>query len=289
MEPMTCSPPSSPASPGIYPNFLPNFLMGGDTQPSPPNPSTSPGRPRGSGTFNKMPSSVMESRGIRPKLFDQPMTSPMSPKIFSPLSEKQGPPKTGLFDSLEQEKKPSSPIMSSTVAHLNESVDFNESVSRIHEDSLNYSRNTSFANLMNRTNSNATRIDTNWVTVYGFPPSCLTQVLSHLANCGPIIEKKVTPQGNWVHVKFSAPNEVSRALALNGKMINSNIMIGVKLHYVSGEEGNENAVFTSPIRARNLRHSFVSPQNSNSVVTSQTLPQKSTGVLTKAMEYVFGW
>ncbi|KAJ8964797.1 hypothetical protein NQ314_004604 [Rhamnusium bicolor] len=253
------SAPSSPASPGINPNFLPGFLMGGETQPNTPNPNTSPGRNRTSGSFSKMGLSTTEPR------------------------------------SLQQKKKPTSPIMSSTVAHFNDSVGFNESVSRIHnEDSLNYSRSAlglseTFNRANNISSSRIERIDSHWVTVFGFPPSALTLVLSHLANCGPIADKKIPPQGNWVHIKFNNLSEVSRALSLNGKLINNSIMIGVQPHYNKENKENDNTIYTSPIRARSLRHSFVSPQSPNTVVPPQTVPQKSTGIVTKAMEYVFGW
>lgn len=292
MEPMTLgSAPSSPASPGVNPNFLPGFLMGGDVQPSTPNPSTSPGRNRNSGNFGKP--RLAEGTTLRQKLFNQSLgesPAPISP--FSPVPEKPGPPKMGLFDTLEQKKKPTSPLLSSTLAQINESVAFNESISRINEDSLNHTRNVQFNETINRANSfnmSSNRIDSHWVTVFGFPPSALTLVLSQLANCGPIAEKRIPPQGNWLHVKFNNLSEVARALSLNGKLITHNIMIGVSLYYDKDNKENDSTVFTSPIRARSLRHSFVSPQSPNSVIPPQALPQKSTGLVTKAMEYVFGW
>ncbi|CAH0557460.1 unnamed protein product [Brassicogethes aeneus] len=290
MEPMTLgSAPSSPASPGINPNFLPGFLMG-DTQPSTPNPSTSPGRNRNSGNF-KMGMAVTEPRSLRQKLFNQSLTeSPASMSPFSAVSEKAGPPKQGLFDTLEQNRKPTSPIMSSTAVHYADSPIFNESVSRINEESFNYSRNMSN---MDRTvnTSRVEKIDSNWITVFGFPPSALTLVLSQFSNCGPIADKKIPSQGNWIHIKYNNLNEVSRALSLNGRFLNNNIMIGVQLHnFRENKENNDCSTgYTSPIRARSLRHSFISPHHSNTVIAPQTVPQKSTGLVTKAMEYVFGW
>ncbi|CAH1117832.1 unnamed protein product [Phaedon cochleariae] len=294
MEPMTLgSAPSSPASPGINPNFLPGFLMGGDSQPQTPNPSTSPGRNRNSGNFPKVGLSATEPRSLRQKLFNQSLVdTPTALSPFSMMPEKAGPPKTGLFDTFEQKKK-SSPIMSSTVAHMNESVGFNESISRINDDSVNHSLmvnlSDTFSRPSNMNNSLGNKIDTHWVTVFGFPPSALTLVLSQLANCGPIADKKVPPQGNWVHIKFNNLSEVSRALSLNCKLINNNIMVGVTLYYHKENKENDNAMYSSPMRARSLRHSFISPSNQNSVLSPQTLPQKSTGIVTKAMEYVFGW
>lgn len=273
------SAPSSPSSPGINPNFLPGFLIG-DIPPQTPNPSASPGRNKTPSSF-KSNSNINEPKTLRQKLFNQSLTAtPASPAPFIPVNEKVGPPKTSLFDTIDAPSK-KTPILSSTVAHFNDSTVFNESISRIHpEESLNVSRNFSSSRLE--------KIDTHWVTVFGFPPSVLNIVLSQLSNCGVIIDKRVPSQGNWVHVKFNNLSEVARALSLNGKCLNNSVMIGVQLHY--DRENKENStMFTSPARARSLRHSFVSPQVSNSVISPQNVPQKSTGIVTKAMEYVFGW
>lgn len=282
MEPMTLgSAPSSPSSPGINPNFLPGFLIG-DIPPTTPNPSISPGRNRTPGSF-KSGSNLNEPRSLRQKLFNQSIAeSPTTSLPFVPVNEKTGPPKTGLFDTIDAAKKTTSPILSSTVANFNEpSALFNESISRIHpEESINISRNFN--------SSRIEKIDSHWVTVFGFPPSVLNLVLSQLSNCGVIVDKRIPPQGNWIHVKFNNFNEVARALAFNGKCINNNIMIGIQLHY-NKENKENNSILTSPIRARSLRHSFVSPHASNTVLTSPNVPQKSTGIVSKAMEYVFGW
>ncbi|CAH1101092.1 unnamed protein product [Psylliodes chrysocephalus] len=293
MEPMTLgSAPSSPASPGINPNFLPGFLMGGENQPMSPNPSISPGRNRSSGNFNKGASNSTEPRSLRQKLFNQSIAEgPATISAYSVIPEKVGPPNMSLFDTLDHKKKCSSP-MSSTVAHGNDSMGFNESISRINEEGTQYRMN-SFNETINRTPTMAPcvsdRVDSHWVTVFGFPPSALTLILSQLANCGPIADKKVPPQGNWVHVKFNNLSEVSRALSLNCKLISNTVMIGVTLFYNKENKENDSSIFTSPGRVRSLRHSFISPSAQNSVISPQVLPQKSTGIVTKAMEYVFGW
>ncbi|XP_057660559.1 nucleoporin Nup35 [Diorhabda carinulata] len=293
MEPMTLgSAPSSPASPGVSRNFLPNFLMGGDPQINSPNPSISPGRNKTPGNYARVSTNAIDSNNLRQKLFNHTInesSSPLSP--YSMVPEKAGPPKLGLFDSLEQKKK-GSPVMSSTVGNVNDSIPFNDSILGITEENSNL-RMMSYNESMSRTpniNSHISdRIDSHWVTVFGFPPSALTLILSQLANCGPIADKKVPPQGNWVHIKFNHLSEVAKALSLNCKLITNNIMIGVTPYHDKENKENESSIYTSPLRARSLRHSFISPSSQNSVVSPQTLPQKSTGIVTKAMEYVFGW
>jgi len=280
MEPMTLgSVPSSPTSPGINPNFLPGFLIG-DIPPT-PNPNVSPGRNRIPGSF-KSGLNINESRTLRQKLFNQSLAeSPSSPLPFVPGNEKAGPPKTGLFDTFDAAKKTTSPILSSTISNFNEPATFNESISRIHpEETFNASRSFNMSRIE--------KIDSHWVTVFGFPPSVLNLVISQLSNCGVIVDKRIPSQGNWVHIKFNNFSEIARALSFNGKCINNNIMIGVQLHY-NKENKENNSMITSPTRARSLRHSFISPHSSNNVLPSQNVPQKSTGIVTKAMEYVFGW
>jgi nuclear pore complex protein Nup53 len=277
MEPMTLgSPPSSPSSPNLNPNFLPAFLMGDTTQPQTPNPNTSPGRNR---TPARKPgsSSTPDVRALHPKLFNQTLDSPK--QAFTP--HKPGPPSQGLFDMIEQKRKPTSPIMQSTAYGDSPGV-FGRS--RLNEESFNCSRNINESVNLSRMD----KIDTHWVTVFGFPPSALSLVLAQLSNCGVIVEKKVPTQGNWLHVKFNNLSDVPRALALNGRCISNCIMIGVSLHYNKENKENDN-VFASPIRARSLRQSFISPHNNSSVLPPQNVPQKSTGLVSKAIEYVFGW
>lgn len=255
----------------------------GESQPSTPAPNVSPGRNRSS-TSLKMGLNSAEPKNLRQKLFNQSDLSYQSP--YTNRSEKQGPPRQGLFDTIES-KKLGSPLLHSTGQNFGNS--FNDSVSRIN-DSLNYSQtiNDSFRSTANsRSDGN----ETLWVTVFGFPPSALTLVLAHFSNCGTIVEKKCPTQGNWVHLKFNSFNEVSRALAFNGKLVTNGVMVGVVPY--SNKQGNkenlENSVFSPAPRARSLRRSVVTLPNSNQITSPQNVPQRSTGLVTKAMEYVFGW
>lgn len=273
MEPMALG--SAPSSPSAGTSFLPGFLMG-DPQPA-PLMATSPGRNRNnSGNFGKAVISTPEPKGLRQKLFNQSIQeSPNIQSPFVPLSEKSGPPKQGLFDTLGNTKK--TPIVNSTTNHGYQPI-FNESISKIGDDSFNATFGANENSVRFQTPSRIDRIDSNWVTVFGFPPSAMSIILSQLSSCGTILEKILPVQGNWVHLKFSNPNEVSRALTLNGRCITSNIMIGVTiyLHKENKENINSSAI-TSPVHARSLRQSFTSPHNmNNTVVTSYNVPQKST-------------
>lgn len=284
MEPMTLgSAPSSPSSPGANPNFLPAYLMG-ESQPSTPVPSVSPGRNKSSGSL-KIGLNSTEPRNLRQKLFNQSDASYQSP--YTNNVEKRGPPRQGLFDTIES-KKLGSPLLHSTGQNF-ANTSYNDSISKIN-DSFNYSQtvNDSFRSISDvKGNGN----ETLWVTVFGFPPSTLSLVLAHFSNCGTIVDKKCPTQGNWVHLKFSSFNEVSRALAFNGKLVTNGIMVGVVPYNnkQTNKENLENSIYSPIPRARSLRRSIVTLPNPNQITSPQNVPQKSTGLVTKAMEYVFGW
>ncbi|KRT82545.1 hypothetical protein AMK59_3466, partial [Oryctes borbonicus] len=297
MEPMALgSPPSSPTSPGVTPNFLPSFLMG-DSQPTTPNTNISPGRSKTNAKVSF--STPTDARNLRQLLFNQSLNDshPLQ-STYNLQAERSGPPKQGLFDSIEN--KNVKPLVNSTMQSPIEDpgLSFNESFSRIGNESIRYHQ--AVSNLNNSINQSivasnpqvtrSERGDTFWVTVFGFPPTSTSLVLAQLMNCGCIVEKKFPTQGNWVHLKYSSVHEASKALALNGKLISGNIMVGVVPYYNKQEnkENLDNFGLASPLRARNLRHSVLPPQSSNTVIP-QNVPQKSTGIVSKAMEYVFGW
>lgn len=53
-------------------------------------------------------------------------------------------------------------------------------------------------------------------------------------------------------------------------------------------DATSTSVITSPNRARSLTQPYTLPRNTE-VLSPQNVPQRSTGLVTKAMEYVFGW
>lgn len=143
-----------------------------------------------------------------------------------------------------------------------------------------------------------------WVTVLGFPSSTNSIIMAHFAQCGTIVDKKFPAQGNWVHIRYSNQYEANKALAFNGKVLGGNIMVGV-LPYRPQELGNKenlscseslqssfsNNLVSPPRPLRLLAQPYLSPHENNTSLNEITspIPQKSTGMVTKAMEYVFGW
>ncbi|KAF5303046.1 hypothetical protein FQR65_LT08375 [Abscondita terminalis] len=257
MEPMALgSAPSSPSSPTANPNYyLPSFLLG-DNEPS--STPTLPSEFRKNESYSTTPS---DRSNLRQKLFSPRFSESPMQSLYDSNENKPGPPTQSLFDTIDVTRS----VNTASTKH-----NFGKS---INEDKP-FEENESFAFL---NDSFMGTCQNQWVTVYGFPTSA--------AN------KRFPAQGNWVHLKYNSSVEASKALSLNGKLISNNIMVGVCLYQNKGcdKENKDISYYKSPGRARSLRQSFVSPQASNTVVTPTSVPHKSNGLVTKAMEYVFGW
>lgn len=305
MEPMALgSPPSSPSSPQINPNFLPAFLMGEQQVQTPNRPTNlSPTKNRSFGY--KSPTQGNDQRVLHNRVFNMMAQEQPSFNINNVGTEKTGPPALGLFDTID-----GSEFANST--KIDPSNSFREPFelrSPISDRSFSAANNSTFQRNLNDSLSKThpfrkvDKSDSLWVTVLGFPPHAASLVLTQFAQFGNITDKKFPPEGNWVHIKYSSPHEVSRAMSFNGKIISNNIMVGViplqKNNSIPSPqwENKENteevppvqaAMLTSPNRARSLTQPYVLPRNTE-VLSPQNVPQKSTGLVTKAMEYVFGW
>jgi nuclear pore complex protein Nup53 len=68
-----------------------------------------------------------------------------------------------------------------------------------------------------------------WVTIFGFPPSAASFILSQFSHYGSILEKKMPAKGIWMHVHYQTKLECRKALSNNGKVFGGTIMIGVML------------------------------------------------------------
>ncbi|XP_036318784.1 nucleoporin Nup35 [Rhagoletis pomonella] len=132
-----------------------------------------------------------------------------------------------------------------------------------------------------------------WVTVFGFPPSAISTILQHFAQCGTIVDKVFPPQnGNWVHLKYASRLECDKALNYNEKILGNNIMIGVTQCKDKNIIDKENVCDnnTQPSNIRPLAQTaYKIAQNDSAVVNNANLPQKSSGLMNKAMDLFFGW
>lgn len=147
--------------------------------------------------------------------------------------------------------------------------------------------------------------------------SAMNTVLSHISSRVRVVDKHPAPhsQSNWIHLKCSSEQEAQRALACNGNIVSGSIMIGVipctDEGVVLGNDKENRAKMSesmqlfstpnkqlgfagprTPVRISNARP-LVSGYNQHlstqAVRSPDNVPHKSSGLVTKAMEYVFGW
>ncbi|CAG0897344.1 unnamed protein product, partial [Cyprideis torosa] len=69
----------------------------------------------------------------------------------------------------------------------------------------------------------------NWLTVFGFPPDAVKQVLQKLAAFGVIVDRREPPSAdcNWMHVRFQTRLQAKRALARHATVMFDRMMVGV--------------------------------------------------------------
>ncbi|XP_065214311.1 nucleoporin NUP35-like [Planococcus citri] len=169
----------------------------------------------------------------------------------------------------------------------------------------NLTNEISISNTYNRDFQAVGDFNENWVTIFGFTPSQIDLVLSYFVRYGQIVDKRYSSNGgNWIHVKYSNRREAQSALSQNGKQISSNLMIGVvsrkdKHHSESltnrslsvhpqSETCSPRPAFGPMSPPSNIRRLTVA-NNENEVVSLTNVPTKSSGVVSKTMEYLFGW
>lgn len=131
-----------------------------------------------------------------------------------------------------------------------------------------------------------------WVTVFGFPCEAVSTILSHFSGCGTILEK-VCSSGNWIHLRFSSKGECDKALLYNGKIIGNNLMIGVIRCQDESVMEKENSIDVSRASVNKIRSltqaAYKSAKVEHEVIPNVDDPKKSTGIVNKAMDLLFGW
>lgn len=320
MEPMALGSPSGGSPLPSSSNYLPSFLMG-DAPTTPRTNTLSPTKARTSLAFTQSPvggplASQNFDYGVRTTALPHKFAlgNSLNQSSSNHNSSVTGPPTVGLFDSLRNDKQiyqtptkntttgqgaPSTPgfQQSANESYLNQSG-FN--VSRVmspipmarEQDCI---RNASVMSpsFMNLSQPVLPGNDC-WITVFGFPQSASSMILSHFSQCGAIIEKVfATQNGNWVHLRFTSRLECDKALNYNGKIICHNLMIGVQYcnePSIVGKENCDERKEYSLSRVRSLTHiAYKNAQHSTDVVPSPTAPKRSSGIVNKAMDLFFGW
>ncbi|XP_049866437.1 nucleoporin Nup35 [Pectinophora gossypiella] len=296
MEPMTLGSPTH--SPSGSPNvgYLPPFLLGEINPPTTPRTnSLSPTKGR-SLAFGSPTSPSQTSTPEQQKIFRQnsiPMHQqalynqqnmfsqiPTSPNI-SYSSKPNGPPIEDLFDTIKSNEPSMNKSTFQDHSFLgygnNHSLYQNSYVNNVNASVNNQSMNTPWQD-------GCQEQDEYWVTVFGFPPNAANTVLARFSNCGAILDKQYPTQGNWAHIRYATRAEKERALALSGRQVLPGVMVGV----VECREPPRVAV-TSPNASCLERPSIGARSLCPTPIPSAPVPQRSSGLISKALDYVLGW
>ncbi|KAF4791165.1 Nucleoporin NUP53 [Turdus rufiventris] len=102
------------------------------------------------------------------------------------------------------------------------------------------------------------QLDDTWVTVFGFPQASASYILLQFAQYGNILKHVMSNTGNWMHIRYQSKLQARKALSKDGRIFGESIMIGVKPCI-------------------------------DKVVSDRQTPRKDESIVSKAMEYVFGW
>lgn len=306
MEPMALGSPSSP-SPGS--TYLPSFLMGeSNTSTAPRSNTLSPSKGRAlafasQATPVTSPGDLNRSILQQKTLFGYQQTPPSAQfgnvSQLSHNTSVSGPPTQGLFDSLRIEKNAVAENVSFSQKgrQLNQ-TSFNQSINDSFQSDFNTSRITSPNGFQDFRTPNTCLSPTGkssnfWVTIYGFPQTATSMILSHFSQCGTIVEKIFPPQsGNWVHLRFASGMECDKALNYHERIIANSIMIGVTYCKDPAIVDKENLDRSHlPInRVRPLAQiAYKNAQSPAEVMASPTTPRRSSGIVNKAMDMFFGW
>lgn len=286
------SPTHSPSgSPNV--GYLPPFLLG---ELNPPTLSSLSPRPnslsptKGRSLAFGSPTSPTQTSTPDQKMYRQNMSihqqalynqqqnlfsnMPASPNI-SYSNKTTGPPIEDLFDTI----KSNEPSVNKSLFQENSFIGYgNNSMMQ-----NSYVNNVSVNNQsVNQWQDSCQEQDEYWVTVFGFPPNAANTVLARFSNCGAILDKQYPTQGNWAHVRYATRAEKERAIALNGRQVLPGVMVGV----VECREPPRTGI-TSPgnVTERQTTARSLCP----TPIPSAPVPQRSTGIISKALDYVLGW
>ncbi|OCT63691.1 hypothetical protein XELAEV_18044791mg [Xenopus laevis] len=158
------------------------------------------------------------------------------------------------------------------------------------------------------------QLDDTWVTVFGFPQASASYILLQFAQYGNIIKHVMSNNGNWMHIQYQSKLQARKALSKDGRIFGESIMIGVKPCIdKSVMEATEkvstpsvSSVFTPPVKSirtptqsvgtpraasmRPLAATYRTPTSADyQVVSDKPAPRKDESIVSKAMEYMFGW
>lgn len=157
------------------------------------------------------------------------------------------------------------------------------------------------------------QLDDTWVTVFGFPQASASYILLQFAQYGNILKHVMSNTGNWMHIRYQSKLQARKALSKDGRIFGESIMIGVKPcvdksvmeNFERSSASSMPSVFTPPSKIvgtpvqpanttkistmRPLATAYKASTSDYQVVSDRQTPKKDESIVSKAMEYVFGW
>ncbi|XP_038148406.1 nucleoporin NUP35 isoform X2 [Cyprinodon tularosa] len=287
-EPMTLGSPTSP-KPTSGAQFLPGFLMGD-------LPAPASLQPRPFSLSSPMADSLGSGRG------GGGGGSAPQPVVPTPKDKSGAPPVRSIYDDLVtmgtplSANKQSFPVMQTPLSGRQASTPgtgLQQSCLSPAQVDPFYSQGESL--------SSEDQLDQTWVTVFGFPPASASYILLQFAQYGNILKHTMASPGNWMHLQYQSRLQARKALSKDGKVFGDAIMVGVKPCIEKSVMGSSeaappplsvssSALPSTPRSAiRPLSASYKSSGSDYQVVADRQTPRKDDSLVSKAMEYVFGW
>lgn len=294
---MAMGSPTSP-KPGASAQFLPGFLMGDLPTPVTPQPRPSLG--------------FMESRS--PVLGGG---SPPQPVVPAHKEKSGAPPVGSIYDDLllpglnttplssrklttftpGHPSTPSTPYTSSSIFSPSTIVQNRKATISPAQLDTFYGQGDSL--------TSDDHLDDTWVTVYGFPQPSASYILLQFAQYGNIIKHVMSNTGNWMHLQYQSKLQARKALSKDGKIFGDCIMIGVKpcidkSLMENSEKSSMSSVYsvvTPPVKSissprsgmRPLAAAYRASTSPYKVFMDKQTPRKDDTLISKALEYLFGW
>ncbi|KAM6946030.1 LOW QUALITY PROTEIN: nucleoporin NUP35 [Aplochiton taeniatus] len=304
-EPMTLGSPTSPKPGPGGAQFLPGFLMG--DLPAPVTPQ--------SRSF-ALSGGVMELRS--PSLAGG---SPPQPVVPPPKDKSGAPPIRSIYDDLSSPAPSLSPLSShrqpftlvqTPLAGYSPATPTTAGsvCASLGRQVLSPAQVDPFFTQGDELSSED-QLDDTWVTVFGFPPASASFILLQFAQYGNILKNAMSNTGNWMHLQYQSKLQARKALSKDGKVFGESIMVGVKpcIHKVtvamviklnpSVMEGSDRGSVSRPAprgtpstprtSMRPLSAAYKASSSDYQVVADRQTPRRDDSLVSKAMEYMFGW
>lgn len=317
---------SNITTPGGGTGFLPGYLMGEYSQqgtgrmvsPTKLNRSISqnvagtPQTPVGTPTLQN------RVNGFLTPSTPAAHTSTPGGSLRNPTTDKQttgGPPTCGLYSTPKQRR----------VLHAAASISIGGGTpigGSLHGTPVLGSHNHSMNTPTHQLNASVDELGTStchegstWITVFGFPSSAASYILQQFSQCGTVLQHYIPANGNWMNIRYQTKMQAQSALGRHGRIMGGTLMIGVVPFKgdvnMSGMQNNSqileqrpgggrldssqianissNLGSTPSKSIRPLTQAYKAAQSEHEVSLRSNTPSKNDGIVSRAMEYMFGW